>query len=448
MPKLQGPRLHHRERERTERRTCSAGNLVRRAHLPFCQGAQLLLSPPSANTTPFSVIKNMKVFTLVLVIAGICANGASQKTQKELIQEADKLLSDFKFLQNALRHKWQEVSTARISNNLGKPIGTVFRFKKNNDDYVYRGQITVEAPAKVVFDTIWSKHENFKNWNNELVESRVVARLNDNTMITYSATADKGPIKSRDFVNLCRADVDALKQKYYKAYKSIRYDQVPPVENRIRAFNYVSGFTVVGDPSNPSRSQVNIITHADIKLTLVPAQRLNDNTMITYSATADKGPIKSRDFVNLCRADVDAQKQKYYKAYKSIRYDQVPPVENRIRAFNYVSGFTVVGDPSNPSRSQVNIITHADIKLTLVPAQVVHAIQPKSIRDLIIALAAEAEKNYSADQNLQSGSQTNPTQRTGPQGPNNRNSANTNPFIFSVPILRSSITPQLVGGGS
>ena len=73
-----------------------------------------------------------------------------------------------------------------------------------------------------------------------------------------------------------------------------------------------------------------------------------------------------------------------------------PPLHSvRIKFFRakaFISGFKATPHPRDPNRSLITMITHSDLKADLIPVAVLNAIQPMSIRKLIVALAKVAEE--------------------------------------------------------
>jgi len=132
---------------------------------------------------------------------------------------------------------------------------------KKDGKKIYKSKARIEIPPKLLVEHMLDS-DNVTSWNGTLEESKLLKKLTDEILITYSVTKDSGPVASRDFVYGSKCTY--VDKDFVLGGKSIDY----PVESSskiVRAINGVGCHIVSPVEGEENMSDLTWVMDCDYK---------------------------------------------------------------------------------------------------------------------------------------------------------------------------------------
>jgi len=99
---------------------------------------------------------------------------------------------------------------------------------------IWRVTARIEMPSSILVEALRDT-DSMATWNSSLKEAKVLKKINDKVTISYQVTASGGPVSSRDFVYVSKAEYSG--DEFIMGGCSVESDSAPVNSNIVRAVN-------------------------------------------------------------------------------------------------------------------------------------------------------------------------------------------------------------------
>uniref|UniRef100_A0AC35GEQ8 START domain-containing protein n=1 Tax=Panagrolaimus sp. PS1159 TaxID=55785 RepID=A0AC35GEQ8_9BILA len=120
---------------------------------------------------------------------------------------------------------------------------------------------TIPWDYESVFHEQWNGLDTVATWNENIVFSSTLKKINENIDIVHYANKDVLMVKSRDYVAVRKSE--KISDSYYLIARSIDFPDLPETKDRVRAIIHLGAGRYRQHPDNSMATQVDLMLSID-----------------------------------------------------------------------------------------------------------------------------------------------------------------------------------------